>query len=323
MTRGQSPRARDKALCVMDDPATYRHGAPIVPYTDIEDIYQRVDGAAGSAEELPGLEAFARALLDLAPTTERELAQAMITARRQFKCSPKRSALLHVLPRLGTVAALGGTGSGGVDDDDDDDGDDDHDGSGRGDVALAQLRRLLVKKAAKSQSGVLVITVLTSPYPVVNGKAQKFSCEWNCYYCPNEPGQPRSYLHDEPLVLRANQNGFDPVLQFTDRASTLAMNGHPVDKIELLVLGGTWASYPHAYQEEFVRSRLFANHSHHATTPFLNPACTMPCLLAPADERAGTRPLLCCQHVRHAQRSAAAGAALTCRGARPEREGGL
>ena len=44
----------------------------------------------------------------------------------------------------------------------------------------------------------------------------------------------------------------------TDRAATLAMNGHPVDKIELLVLGGTWASYPHAYQEEFCRDLFYA-----------------------------------------------------------------
>ena len=58
------------------------------------------------------------------------------------------------------------------------------------------FQRLLVKKAAKSLSGVLVVTVLTSPFP----HGQKFSCEWNCYYCPNEPGQPRSYLHDEPSV---------------------------------------------------------------------------------------------------------------------------
>ncbi len=87
---------------------------------------------------------------------------------------------------------------------------------------------------------------------------QKFSCAWNCYYCPSEPGQPKSYLHDEPAVKRANENHFDPVLQFTDRAATLAMNGHPVDKVELLVLGGTWASYPHAYQEEFIRDLFFA-----------------------------------------------------------------
>ncbi len=63
--------------------------------------------------------------------------------------------------------------------------------------------------------------MLTSPYPEVDGKAQKFSCAWNCYYCPAEPGQPRSYLHDEPAVRRANQNAFDPVLQFTDRCVRL------------------------------------------------------------------------------------------------------
>jgi len=74
-----------------------------------------------------------------------------------------------------------------------------------------------VKKAGKSTSGVLVVTVLTSPTPSFGPAeartTQKFSCAWNCYYCPNEPKQPRSYLHDEPSVLRANQNGFDAVLQ--------------------------------------------------------------------------------------------------------------
>lgn len=50
----------------------------------------------------------------------------------------------------------------------------------------------------------------------------------------------------------------DPVLQFYDRAMTLRFNGHPVDKIELLVLGGTWSSYPHAYQEEFIRDLFYA-----------------------------------------------------------------
>ena len=109
-------------------------------------------------------------------------------------------------------------------------------------------QQLLVKKSSKSQSGVLVITVLTSPFPRVGEEVQRFSCAWDCYYCPSEPGQPKSYLHDEPAVKRANENRFDAVLQFTDRAATLAMNGHPVDKIELLVLGGTWASYPHEYQ---------------------------------------------------------------------------
>ena len=122
--------------------------------------------------------------------------------------------------------------------------------------------RRLIKKAGKSTSGVLVVTVLTSPRPTFGPPeartTQKFSCAWNCYYCPNEPKQPRSYLHDEPSVLRANQNGFDAVLQFTERVATLVMNGHPPDKIELLVLGGTWTSYPHAYQEEFCRDLFYA-----------------------------------------------------------------
>lgn len=116
----------------------------------------------------------------------------------------------------------------------------------------------LILKSPKSESGVLVVTVVTSPNPIVDGRPQKFSCEWNCYYCPNEPGQPRSYLHDEPSVLRANMNGFDPVLQFTDRLLSLVYNGHPADKIELLVLGGTWSSYPLQYRETFVRDLFYA-----------------------------------------------------------------
>ena len=121
------------------------------------------------------------------------------------------------------------------------------------------LFQYLVKKRGKSASGVLVITVLTSPYPInEKGKKQKFTCKWNCYYCPAEPGQPRSYLHDEPAVLRANRNEFCPIEQFYDRANTLEMNGHPVDKIELLVLGGTWSSYPKIYQEQFCRDLYYA-----------------------------------------------------------------
>eukprot|EP00924_Labyrinthula_sp_SR-Ha-C_P009025 snap_masked-scaffold_2-processed-gene-10.17-mRNA-1 protein AED:0.02 eAED:0.03 QI:0/0/0/1/1/1/2/0/740 len=124
------------------------------------------------------------------------------------------------------------------------------------------LESLLVKKAQRSTSGVLVVTVFTAPYPHYNknGKTvkQRFTCKWNCYYCPDEPGQPRSYLHDEPGVLRANRNNFDPVMQFFDRVMTLYFNGHPVDKIELIVLGGTWSSYPHEYQEEFIRDNFYA-----------------------------------------------------------------
>jgi ELP3 family radical SAM enzyme/protein acetyltransferase len=65
--------------------------------------------------------------------------------------------------------------------------------------------------------------------------------------------QPRSYLSTEPAVLRANRNGFDAVEQIYDRSNALLNCGHEVDKIEVLVLGGTWDSYPLKYQEEFIR----------------------------------------------------------------------
>ena len=107
----------------------------------------------------------------------------------------------------------------------------------------------MISKACRGLSGVSVITVFLSPYP--NG--QKFSCKWNCNYCPNEPGQPRSYLFGEPGVLRANQLGFDCVEQMRVRIDSYRVNGHPTDKFEVLVLGGTLHSYPQDYLDTFMR----------------------------------------------------------------------
>eukprot|EP00747_Dinoflagellata_sp_TGD_P210562 gnl/TRDRNA2_/TRDRNA2_83824_c0_seq2.p1 gnl/TRDRNA2_/TRDRNA2_83824_c0~~gnl/TRDRNA2_/TRDRNA2_83824_c0_seq2.p1 ORF type:complete len:778 (+),score=131.95 gnl/TRDRNA2_/TRDRNA2_83824_c0_seq2:60-2336(+) len=112
------------------------------------------------------------------------------------------------------------------------------------------FERVATKKAVRSNSGVVVITVVTAP--------GRFSCPHDCFYCPDEPGQPRSYLSTEPAVARANQNEFDPVRQFYDRAGTLAKQGHTVDKVEIIVLGGTWSGYPRDYQEEFCRDLFYA-----------------------------------------------------------------
>jgi ELP3 family radical SAM enzyme/protein acetyltransferase len=120
------------------------------------------------------------------------------------------------------------------------------------------LEDYLISKAPRSQSGVLVVTVFTSPYPEVNGVRQAFSCQWNCYYCPNEPNQPRSYLLNEPGVRRANRLEFDATKQFVDRVDALVNIGHPADKVELLVLGGTWESYPEEYRKTFIRDLYFA-----------------------------------------------------------------
>ena len=133
------------------------------------------------------------------------------------------------------------------------------------------LEEHLTTKTVRRLSGVMVITVLTSAHPTYklpNGrvKKQRFSCKHNCYFCPNEKGQPRSYLKDEPAVARANRNEFDAVKQFYDRASTYYTMGHPVDKVELLVLGGTFSEYPHQYQEEFVRDLFYAANTFYETT---------------------------------------------------------
>lgn len=127
----------------------------------------------------------------------------------------------------------------------------------------AALREVLKIKRLKSHSGVLVITIFTSPHPeyIEDDGAltrQEFSCHWNCAYCPNEPDMPRSYLKGEPGVLRATKNEFDCVRQMWDRMRTLYLIGHNVDKLEVIVLGGTWASYPLRYREQFIRDMYYA-----------------------------------------------------------------
>lgn len=184
------------------------------------------------SQDAPVLEEIVKSLAALSPQTQREFEAALSQQRKKHKFNFRKAQLLHTYQHLTRrTKEL---------------------------FPNESLARHLVKKSSKSQSGVLVITVLTSPYPQVGDKVQKFSCAWDCHYCPSEPDQPKSYLHEEPAVKRANENNFDPVLQLTDRAATLAMNGHPVDKIELLVLGGTWASYPHEYQETFCRDLFYA-----------------------------------------------------------------
>ncbi|KAI4834989.1 elongator complex protein 3 [Plasmodium brasilianum] len=106
------------------------------------------------------------------------------------------------------------------------------------------------RKGVRSNSGVLVVTIITHPH--------QFSCKYDCHYCPNEPNQPRSYLSTEPAILRANQNNFDVICQFFNRTTTLVNNGHVPDKIEILVLGGTWSCYDLNYQKEFIRDVYYS-----------------------------------------------------------------
>lgn len=109
-----------------------------------------------------------------------------------------------------------------------------------------RLLEVLRMKPQRSASGVATITVITKPWP----------CGGDCLFCPNDLRMPKSYLHNEPACERAEQNWFDPYLQVTSRLTALTQMGHATDKIELIVLGGTWSDYPQGYQVWFI-SELF------------------------------------------------------------------
>ena len=124
------------------------------------------------------------------------------------------------------------------------------------------LKLLLRKKPMRNISGITSITVITAPFP----DGQKFSCKHNCYYCPNEPAhegngwqaQPRSYLFYEPAVLRANQHKFYAIGQMLNRMDTYFSNGHIIDKLEIIVEGGTYTEYPIDYLERYHRDLFYA-----------------------------------------------------------------
>ncbi len=113
-------------------------------------------------------------------------------------------------------------------------------GWGRDERAFVARLRM---KPVRTASGVAPVTVLTKPYP----------CPGRCIFCPSDVRMPKSYLSDEPGAQRAAQHRFDPYAQTLSRLRTYHHTGHRPDKAELIVLGGTWSSYPEAYQLWFVK----------------------------------------------------------------------
>ena len=105
-----------------------------------------------------------------------------------------------------------------------------------------QLERTLTLNGIRSTSGIATVTVITKPY----------ACPGRCVYCPTEARAPKSYLVNEPAVMRALRNDYDPSRQVLSRLKALHETGHPTEKIELIVKGGTWSFYPDAYQRWFI-----------------------------------------------------------------------
>lgn len=106
-----------------------------------------------------------------------------------------------------------------------------------------KIVKQLLMKPVRTSSGVAPVTVLTKPY----------FCPGNCLFCPSDVRMPKSYLASEPGAQRAEHNFFDPYLQVNNRLQALFDMGHPIDKVELIVLGGSWSVYPQAYQIWFIK----------------------------------------------------------------------
>lgn len=114
------------------------------------------------------------------------------------------------------------------------------------DEEYENLLSLLRIKSMRTISGVAIVAVMTSPYPCPHGR---------CVPCPGGPdiGTPQSYTGYEPAALRALLNNFDPFLQTKSRLDQLKAIGHPVDKIDFIIMGGTFTARDPYYQEWFVK----------------------------------------------------------------------
>ena len=113
-----------------------------------------------------------------------------------------------------------------------------------------KLVPVLRRKATRTISGVSIVAIMTKPHSCPQSEP--------CAYCPGGPtqGVPQSYTGHEPAAMRGSQNSYDPYLQVRSRINQLKAIGHKVDKIELIVMGGTFPATPLEYQTWFIKCAL-------------------------------------------------------------------
>lgn len=111
---------------------------------------------------------------------------------------------------------------------------------------VSHLESTLIKTKIRSISGIVPLTLFT----------KGVACPFNCSYCPSEPNVPKSYLSDEPAVMRAIRSHYDPFIQTQSRLIMFALSGHSIDKIEIIIKGGTFSFLPKRYRTFFLR-RIF------------------------------------------------------------------
>lgn len=106
-----------------------------------------------------------------------------------------------------------------------------------------KLEYILRFNSVRTISGVAPVAILTKPFP----------CPGECVYCPTEKDMPKSYLSDEPAVMRAARVNFDPKQQVVNRIAALEATGHNTEKIELIVMGGTFSALSDNYKKKFIK----------------------------------------------------------------------
>lgn len=106
-----------------------------------------------------------------------------------------------------------------------------------------RFKKILRKRWVRSLSGVTVISLLT----------KFWWCPGKCVYCPTFEWLPKSYIPNEPAVMRAELNKFDPIMQIHNRLRALEITGHKIEKNDIRIIGGTWSFYPLEYQESFIK----------------------------------------------------------------------
>jgi elongator complex protein 3 len=108
---------------------------------------------------------------------------------------------------------------------------------------IDHIHATLIKTKIRSISGIVPLTLFTK------GEA----CPFNCVYCPSEPNMPKSYLSDEPAVMRAIRNRFEPFAQIESRLIMFSLSNHSIDKVEIIIKGGTFSFLPKRYRTYFLK----------------------------------------------------------------------
>ena len=119
------------------------------------------------------------------------------------------------------------------------------------DILVPQLRQ----KPIRTASGIAVVAVMCKPH-----RCPHIAMTGNiCVYCPGGPDSDfeystQSYTGYEPTSMRAIRARYNPYLQTRNRIDQLKRLGHSVDKVEFIIMGGTFMSLPVEYRDYFIRN---------------------------------------------------------------------